>query len=728
MKILQTPPRYAPDIGGVQVVAQQIAERLQKRGHSVEVLCADEPRGAPSQVNGVRVKRLWWPFKIANTNITPGLPIALLRSNWDLVHTHLPTPWSADWSCLVARVRGKPCVITYHNGISGSGIANWIARFYNAVVLPFTLRLADRVIVLSTVWEEQLKSRFPATAVKIQRIPNAVDLSRFSPGNPFRRRDSLLFVGVLDAFHTFKGLDVLLHALAIERTARLQVVGDGELRTFYQRMALDLGVADRTQFLGAVSGDRLVGLYRDSAIFVLPSNLPGREGAPLVVLEAMACGVPVIVAEAAGDVAWDVEKSGAGLRVSANDPKSLAEAIRSLISDEKLREEMGRRAREHVAAHHSLESIVDRTIAVYSQALRSRSAPAQRFRREKSREPKVDPVRAVRIPNCYLCGTSGGVTYEQLRDRHFEAPGTWNFLECPSCGLYWLDPRPLPEETRKLYTDYQTHVAPEAPSPLRVYVRDAILDAAYRYRDPVPTRRRGLVGKALSLIGPLRDAAGGGVLWLGASERGRLLDVGCGNGQFLARMRRLGWEVTGVEPDPVAVRVGRDSFGLNIISGTLEQAGLPGAAFDFITMNHVIEHLPDPIETLKECKRVARPGGRIVVLTPNAQSLGRKWFRVSWRDWDIPRHLFLFNPQTLRMCAEQVGLSVDEIRTTAKEGPFVWQASYLLRRDGALPGGRPGRVSWGLYARGVLFWLLEDILRRFRPVGEELVLLATNKG
>src|SRR5947209_4627824 len=120
MKILHTPPRYWPDLGGVHVVAQEICERLHARGEQVEVLCADEPRHSPQVVNGVPVHRVRYLFKIANTNVTPGLPVALWRTDFDVVHTHLPTPWSADWSCLVARIRGRASVLTFYNEIVGS--------------------------------------------------------------------------------------------------------------------------------------------------------------------------------------------------------------------------------------------------------------------------------------------------------------------------------------------------------------------------------------------------------------------------------------------------------------------------------------------------------------------------------------------------------------------------------------------------------------------------------
>jgi 2-polyprenyl-3-methyl-5-hydroxy-6-metoxy-1,4-benzoquinol methylase len=110
-------------------------------------------------------------------------------------------------------------------------------------------------------------------------------------------------------------------------------------------------------------------------------------------------------------------------------------------------------------------------------------------------------------------------------------------------------------------------------------------------------------------------------MWLEASERGRLLDVGTGSGDFVAQMQELGWQAAGLDPDPVVVRAASSSLGRDIALGTLEEAAFAEGSFDTVTMSHVIEHLPDPIRTLVECRRVLKEGGRLVLLTPNIDSL-----------------------------------------------------------------------------------------------------------
>ncbi|WP_353686677.1 class I SAM-dependent methyltransferase [Thermodesulfovibrio sp. 3462-1] len=151
-------------------------------------------------------------------------------------------------------------------------------------------------------------------------------------------------------------------------------------------------------------------------------------------------------------------------------------------------------------------------------------------------------------------------------------------------------------------------------------------------------------------------------------------------------MKGLGWKVVGVDPDSKAVQIAREEFDLEVFQGTLEEAKFPDNSFDVITMNHVIEHVPDPIVLLTECRRVLKPEGKLMVVTPNIGSLGRRLFGEYWLHWDPPRHLFLFSPKSLRTCAERAGLIVRAIWTTSKGARFLWEASYLIKRDGNLPG------------------------------------------
>lgn len=325
-------------------------------------------------------------------------------------------------------------------------------------------------------------------------------------------------------------------------------------------------------------------------------------------------------------------------------------------------------------------------------------------------------------PTCFICGTRGVPRYRALKDLYLHVPGEWNLVRCPADGLWWLDPRPREEEFAKLYTNYHTH-ATDTPtgvtSPLTAtwrWCRKGIWAATLGYSTGQEHYGQLVVGLILGIVRPLRDKAAGDIMWLRGKTRGRLLDVGSGGGQFLRRMKDAGWAVLGVEPDPTAVEVAR-GLGVEVLSGTLDQLPSGQHRFDAITLNHVIEHVPDPLATLRHCWGLLAPGGRLVVTTPNVHSLGHRVFRRSWRGLEPPRHLQIFSQQSLRRTAERAGITRHRLRVTARSAPYIFDSSA------ALAAGGIGMESGGASSPGsLLFLLLESILMPW--LGEELLFIA----
>ena len=163
---------------------------------------------------------------------------------------------------------------------------------------------------------------------------------------------------------------------------------------------------------------------------------------------------------------------------------------------------------------------------------------------------------------------------------------------------------------------------------------------------------------------------------------GTLLDVGCGNGDYLATMRDLGWQVSGLEPDPKAAELGLQK-GLQISIGTLETLQLPAEQFDVVTLSHVIEHLHDPIATLREIRRLLKPNGLIWIATPNLESFGHGRYGAAWRGLEIPRHLVLFSTQHLRRCLAEAGFECPPLSRQA----LVAQNLFRISRSLALGQG-----------------------------------------
>jgi 2-polyprenyl-3-methyl-5-hydroxy-6-metoxy-1,4-benzoquinol methylase len=333
-------------------------------------------------------------------------------------------------------------------------------------------------------------------------------------------------------------------------------------------------------------------------------------------------------------------------------------------------------------------------------------------------------------PRCYLCHSAGATRYGGLRDRLFDAPGRWNVLNCRNCGLIWLDPQPADNDICKLYGNYFTHQTSPSGSPsrlaeLRAALGRVVLSEYYGYRQNSGEIRAGALQRSLCRLSGLRDIFCFQIMGLKAAWRGRLLDVGCGDGAFLARMKNLGWDVVGVELDEKAAAAAKTKFGLEVFIGTLETAGFADESFDAITLNHVIEHVGDPIGLLRRCRDLLRRGGRLVVTTPNGESLGHRIFREHWRGLEVPRHLMLFSLGTLKRVAFAAGLSVREMRTSARGAHALYLESRLLKagRWTADPWPRAGKR---LKIESVLFQIAEEVAGMTgKPVGEELFFQGT---
>ena len=327
---------------------------------------------------------------------------------------------------------------------------------------------------------------------------------------------------------------------------------------------------------------------------------------------------------------------------------------------------------------------------------------------------------------CFLCSSPGLPLYSNLVDHLFGAEGKWSLLECAECGLVWINPRPTPDEINNFYDNYHTHKNSDAPSWFWQSLDRFILAAVMGYRNSVNNPRELAWGRIISLIRPLRDIGCRSVMWVPARIRGKLLDVGCGAGAFLNRMQRLGWEVSGVEADTKAARIAQSVLKSNDIHvGQVEDSGFKEKSFDVITMSHVIEHLLEPIKTLTACHRILKPGGLLVITTPNSNSLGRRRFKELWRGWEPPRHIHIFNPRTLASIAIKAGYRVKSIKTPNGGGYIVWLLSLRLKKKVLFPDSDTPAVTMMMKIQSAFFWGLEDMLSRIGiHCGEEALLIA----
>jgi SAM-dependent methyltransferase len=215
--------------------------------------------------------------------------------------------------------------------------------------------------------------------------------------------------------------------------------------------------------------------------------------------------------------------------------------------------------------------------------------------------------------------------------------GLWfPVVQCHDCGLCFTNPRPTPESIAQFYPpEYPPH---QIPSPERQARRPSRFLAGYRNR---------------------YHSARQGLDWHG---QGRLLDFGCGGGSFLERMHRQGWQVSGVDVSTVAVQRVCTELGLRALAGSLPNPKLDPASFDIITMWQSLEHVHDPLTVLREARRLLAPGGQLIVVVPNIDSLPFRWFGHAWYSLDLPRHLVHFAPWTLQLMLQRAGFQVGPIQ------------------------------------------------------------------
>jgi 2-polyprenyl-3-methyl-5-hydroxy-6-metoxy-1,4-benzoquinol methylase len=338
------------------------------------------------------------------------------------------------------------------------------------------------------------------------------------------------------------------------------------------------------------------------------------------------------------------------------------------------------------------------------------------------------------VPTCLVCGTPGIPLYSDLKDRLFGAPGKWAFFQCTICQMAWLNPRPLAEELEKVYRTYYTHTEEEwghRPGSLRTKIRRGIYSAVKGYERLADGGHWSLIGRVLYALPPLRELAALGTMCLQGAEKGKLLDVGCGNGEFLSLMRDAGWDVIGVEPDASAARFARERRGVPAFVGTLESAPFADATFDAITLKHVIEHVRDPVGLLAICRRLLKPQGRVVAVTPNIRSLGHEVFGECWRGLEPPRHAHVFSPAALRICFERAGLHVREERVSAQGAAWMWAASMAIKRSNGIAVHLPKKSGFRslrqLFRRlspsALMLQVREGVSQQTR--GEELVLVGS---
>ena len=219
----------------------------------------------------------------------------------------------------------------------------------------------------------------------------------------------------------------------------------------------------------------------------------------------------------------------------------------------------------------------------------------------------------------------------------------FHICECLNCGLLYTMPRPSKEKIGEYYKseEYYSHQENKKGFIPRLYENVKKVNLKHKYE---------LATKGLTT--------------------GKLLDIGCGVGDFLHTAEAHGWQCTGVEPSEEAKAIARQRTQAKLLSSE-DQEQLPDASFDVITMWHVLEHVDDLRWQVTQLQRLIKPNGRIVIALPNYKSYDGQFYKEHWAAYDVPRHLSHFNRTTIAKILKTNDLKL------IKTDKLKWDAYYI---------------------------------------------------
>ena len=334
-RLLVVNKAYYPHLGGVETVARQLAEGAARAGFEVDVLCLAD-KDAEEEIDGVRVHRVMSTIKLGSAPLAWRFLERYRQMAYqaDVIHFHVPNPMGELALLLRGRGSAKKVVCTYH---SDPLRPKWAAGAYQRLLRPFLDR-CDSIVATSPNYIQSSPVLKPIET-RCTVIPLGVDVERFSKVNPEAvarcekileglPRPRVLFVGRLVYY---KGVDVLLQALAQVPGVSCVVVGEGPLKGKLTGLAEKLGISGRVRFLDPLPEDLYPSIYHCADLFVLPS-VERTEAFGIVGLEAMAAGLPIITTELGTGTSCYNRNGITGYVVEAGNVENLAEAIRKLAA------------------------------------------------------------------------------------------------------------------------------------------------------------------------------------------------------------------------------------------------------------------------------------------------------------------------------------------------------------------------------------------------------------
>lgn len=328
----------------------------------LRVIVSSEDRSSVEEVVGsVPVTRLGTALKMFSTAISPGMVAQIRNSGADVVHLHLPNP-AAVLAYLASGYHGR-LVVSYHSDIVRQKV---LGRMFEPILYA-ALRRSTAIIASSPNYVET-SPVLRDFRDRCHIIPYGIDTAQFEQRDPdvvrnIRARFGERLVISVGRLVYYKGQENLIRAMADVR-GTLVIVGDGPLRGKLERLAAQVGVAEKVIFAGVIKNSEVLSYYHAAAVFVLPS-VARSEAFGIVQVEAMAASLPVVNTSLDSGVPLVSVHEQTGLTVSPGESPALAAAINRLLDDPNLRRKLGVAGARRAKEEFSLDAMLQRTLNLY---------------------------------------------------------------------------------------------------------------------------------------------------------------------------------------------------------------------------------------------------------------------------------------------------------------------------------------------------------------------------
>jgi len=308
---------------------------------------------------------------------------------------------------------------------------------------------------------------------------------------------------------------------------------------------------------------------------------------------------------------------------------------------------------------------------------------------ESSLSPRTQKLKA-----CPVCESSRTRTFFSSQDRLHGVPGLFSYDLCEDCDSVFQNPMVVPEDLHLCYpTDYSPYnLTQEVPDVdftslptgnIKQRLRSTIVSAV---RDGESSGLIGVAGRALSRSRFARERAFYGLVIDECLPKGKgphnALDLGCGSGWLMQKLKTVGWDVEGLEWNADAAELAQKITGCNVWSGDFFDADLPTEKYQLIVLNHVFEHFSHPVRVLDKIRTLLADDGIAVLFFPNPHSSGARKYRASWFPWEVPRHLVLPSVKAMDILARRSGFRSSRTRARAYYSEVHWARSkaYVVGR------------------------------------------------